>query len=121
MKRHDQGTYEYLRHHKRFPHVLCAGCGIGEAMDLLRAGEHGIALSKIAFVSNVTGTKQIYVMDYDGENRRRICSATSRTDASCSFFAACSTPAQPPRTITSASDTFLPPDCASLDCVLNAF
>lgn len=38
----------------------------------LIAGEHGIALSKIAFVSNVTGTKQLYVMDYDGENRRRV-------------------------------------------------
>ena len=38
----------------------------------LIAGEHGIALSKIAFVSNVTGTKQVYVMDYDGENRRRV-------------------------------------------------
>ncbi len=38
----------------------------------LIAGEHGIALTKIAFVSNVTGTKQVYVMDYDGENRRRI-------------------------------------------------
>jgi TolB protein len=38
----------------------------------LIAGERGIARSKIAFVSNVTGTKQIYVMDYDGENRRRI-------------------------------------------------
>jgi TolB protein len=38
----------------------------------LIAGERGIALSKIAFVSNVTGTKQIYVMDYDGENRRRV-------------------------------------------------
>jgi len=38
----------------------------------LIAGERGIALSKIAFVSNATGTKQVYVMDYDGENRRRI-------------------------------------------------
>jgi TolB protein len=38
----------------------------------LIAGEHGIALTKIAFVSNVTGTKQLYVMDYDGENRRRV-------------------------------------------------
>jgi TolB protein len=35
-------------------------------------GERGIALSKIAFVSNVTGTKEIYVMDYDGENMRRV-------------------------------------------------
>jgi TolB protein len=35
-------------------------------------GEKGIATSKIAFVSNATGTKEIYVMDYDGENRKRI-------------------------------------------------
>jgi len=35
-------------------------------------GEQGIARSKIAFVSNVTGTKEIYTMDYDGENIRRI-------------------------------------------------
>jgi len=38
----------------------------------LVSGEKGIALSKIAFVSNATGTKQVYVMDYDGENRRRV-------------------------------------------------
>ena len=30
------------------------------------------------------------------------------------FFAAASTAAQPPRTIRSASETFLPPDCALL-------
>jgi TolB protein len=35
-------------------------------------GEKGIARSKIAFVSNVTGTKEIYTMDYDGENVRRL-------------------------------------------------
>ena len=35
-------------------------------------GEDGIAQTKIAFVSNVTGAKEIYVMDYDGENRRRV-------------------------------------------------
>lgn len=35
-------------------------------------GERGIATSRIAFVSNATGTKEIYVMDYDGENRRRL-------------------------------------------------
>lgn len=38
----------------------------------LLAGERGIATSRIAFVSNVTGTKEIYVMDYDGENMRRV-------------------------------------------------
>jgi len=44
------------------------------ANDLVElvSGERGIALSRIAFVSNVTGTKQIYVMDYDGENQRRV-------------------------------------------------
>lgn len=31
------------------------------------------------------------------------------------FFAACSTPAQPARTIRSARETFLPPDCALLN------
>lgn len=35
-------------------------------------GEQGIARSRIAFSSNVTGTKEIYVMDYDGENIRRV-------------------------------------------------
>ncbi len=35
-------------------------------------GETGIAESRIAFVSNATGAKEIYVMDYDGENRRRV-------------------------------------------------
>ena len=33
------------------------------------------------------------------------------------FFAACSTPAQPPRTIRSASETFLPPLAASLNAL----
>src|SRR5436190_9506871 len=43
------------------------------------------------------------------------------------FFAACSTPAQPAKTIRSASETFLPPDCARLNSlwmpsrVLSAF
>ena len=31
------------------------------------------------------------------------------------FFVACSTPAQPARTITSASEIFLPPDCDALN------
>jgi len=42
--------------------------------DIVRqlTGEAGFAGSKIAYVSNVTGTKEIYIMDYDGANRRRI-------------------------------------------------
>ncbi|MDR2676432.1 MAG: Tol-Pal system beta propeller repeat protein TolB [Endomicrobium sp.] len=35
-------------------------------------GEIGIARSKIAFVSNSTGFKEIYVVDYDGYNLRRL-------------------------------------------------
>jgi TolB protein len=35
-------------------------------------GEPGIANTKIAFLSGVTGSKEVYVMDYDGENRRRV-------------------------------------------------
>jgi len=35
-------------------------------------GERGIAQTKIAFVSNATGTKEVYVMDYDGEARTRV-------------------------------------------------
>lgn len=35
-------------------------------------GERGIASTKIAYVSNVTGLKEIYVMDYDGANRVRV-------------------------------------------------
>ena len=48
------------------------------------------------------------------------CEASVRPGAngtvtSCpAFFAACSTAAQPPRTIRSASETFLPPDCEPL-------
>jgi TolB protein len=45
---------------------------ISDDIVTLLTGEPGIALSKIAFVSNVTGTKEIYVMDYDGENMRRV-------------------------------------------------
>ena len=37
------------------------------------------------------------------------------------FFAACSTPAQPARTIRSASETFLPPDWALIERALDAF
>jgi hypothetical protein len=37
------------------------------------------------------------------------------------FFAACSTPAQPARTIRSASETFLPPDCVAVEFALNTF
>lgn len=34
-------------------------------------GEYGITPTRIAFVSNLTGFKEVYVMDYDGYNPRR--------------------------------------------------
>ncbi len=38
------------------------------------AGKPGIALSQIAFTSDRSGNKEIYVMDYDGANQRRVTS-----------------------------------------------
>lgn len=35
-------------------------------------GEPGIAQTKIAYVSDVTGKKEVYLMDYDGANEMRI-------------------------------------------------
>jgi TolB protein len=40
-------------------------------------GERGIAETRIAYVSKVTGSKEIYVMDYDGFNPRRVTSDRS--------------------------------------------
>ncbi|MBD3366712.1 MAG: Tol-Pal system beta propeller repeat protein TolB [Candidatus Eisenbacteria bacterium] len=42
--------------------------------DIVRqlTGEPGVASTQIAYVSNETGTKVIYVMDYDGANQRRV-------------------------------------------------
>jgi len=40
-------------------------------------GEPGIFTTKIAFVSNITGHKEIYIADYDGYNLRRITSYNS--------------------------------------------
>lgn len=35
-------------------------------------GEAGIAQSKVAYISDLTGKKEVYVMDYDGENVTRM-------------------------------------------------
>ncbi len=47
--------------------------------DLIEAltGTEGIALSKIAFISDATGAKELYSMDYDGSNVRRLSSDRS--------------------------------------------
>jgi 2-oxoglutarate ferredoxin oxidoreductase subunit beta len=68
VKRHDQGTYEYLRHHKRFPHVWCAGCGIGIVMGSLLRSVEKLELNQddVAVISGIgcTGRMPVY-MDFN--------------------------------------------------------
>lgn len=40
-------------------------------------GEPGIAESRIAYISDITGSKEIYLMDYDGAGERRLTSDQS--------------------------------------------
>ena len=35
-------------------------------------GEKGIALTRIAFISDESGSKELYIVDYDGQNKKRI-------------------------------------------------
>lgn len=68
MKRHDQGTYEYLRHHKRFPHVWCAGCGLGIVMGSILRSVQKLELNQddVAVISGIgcTGRMPVY-MDFN--------------------------------------------------------
>jgi 2-oxoglutarate ferredoxin oxidoreductase subunit beta len=68
MERHNQGTYEYLRHHKKFPHVWCAGCGIGIVMGSILRSVQKLALNQddVAIVSGIgcTGRMPVY-MDFN--------------------------------------------------------
>ena len=43
-----------------------------EIIDRLGGGINGIAETKIYFVSSRTGSKEIWVMDYDGQNQHPI-------------------------------------------------
>jgi 2-oxoglutarate ferredoxin oxidoreductase subunit beta len=65
VKRHDQGRYEYLRHHKRFPHVWCAGCGIGIVMGSILRSVQKLELNQddVAVISGIgcTGRMPVYV------------------------------------------------------------
>jgi len=65
MEEAAQGSYTYLRHHKKFPHVWCAGCGIGIVMgSLLRAvRELGLTRDEVAVVSGIgcTGRMPVYL------------------------------------------------------------
>ena len=68
MKTHDQGTYEYLRHHKKFPHLWCAGCGIGIVMGSILRSVQKLELNQddVAIVSGIgcTGRMPVY-MDFN--------------------------------------------------------
>lgn len=68
MKRHDQGTYEYLRHHKQFPHLWCAGCGIGIVMGSVLRSVQKLELEQddVAVISGIgcTGRMPVY-MDFN--------------------------------------------------------
>jgi len=65
MKRHDQGVYEYLRHHKRFPHLWCAGCGIGIVMGSILRSVQELELEQddVAVISGIgcTGRMPVYL------------------------------------------------------------
>jgi 2-oxoglutarate ferredoxin oxidoreductase subunit beta len=65
MKRHDQGRYEYLRHHKKFPHLWCAGCGIGIVMGSLLRSVQNLELEQddVAVISGIgcTGRMPVYL------------------------------------------------------------
>jgi len=52
--------------------VSCAHRFADEIISRLGGGVNGIAETKIYFVSNRTGSKEIWVMDYDGQNQHAI-------------------------------------------------
>jgi 2-oxoglutarate ferredoxin oxidoreductase subunit beta len=68
MERHNQGTYEYLRRHKKFPHVWCAGCGIGIVMGSILRAVQKLELNQddVAIISGIgcTGRMPVY-MDFN--------------------------------------------------------
>ena len=65
MKRHDQGGYEYLRHHKKFPHLWCAGCGTGIVMGSILRSVQNLELQQddVAVISGIgcTGRMPVYL------------------------------------------------------------
>src|SRR5206468_382942 len=48
-----------------------------EIISRLSGGLPGVASTQIAFVSSRTGTKEIWVMDYDGSNQRQLTTLKS--------------------------------------------
>ncbi|MFQ5543357.1 MAG: Tol-Pal system beta propeller repeat protein TolB [Nitrospiria bacterium] len=50
---------------------------LSDKLTMHFTGEKGIAQTKIAYVSDLSGTKEIYVMDYDGANKKKVTSDRS--------------------------------------------
>jgi TolB protein len=48
-----------------------------EIINKLSGGQPGIATTQIAFISSRTGTKELWVMDYDGANQRQLANLRS--------------------------------------------
>ncbi|MEE8417744.1 MAG: 2-oxoacid:ferredoxin oxidoreductase subunit beta [candidate division Zixibacteria bacterium] len=63
MERKSNVTHKYLRHHKKFPNVWCAGCGIGIAMGAMIRAIDNVGLEKddVAIVSGIGCTARIPV------------------------------------------------------------
>jgi 2-oxoglutarate ferredoxin oxidoreductase subunit beta len=65
MERKEQKIYDYLRHKKKFPHMWCAGCGIGIVMHaIIRAVDRlGLGKDEVAMISGIgcTGRMPVYV------------------------------------------------------------
>jgi len=61
----EEETYKYLRHHKKFPNLWCAGCGIGIVMGaIVRAiDELGLDQDEVALISGIgcTGRMPVYL------------------------------------------------------------
>lgn len=60
-----QLIHDYLRHNKKFPHVLCAGCGHGIVLGALIRSVHALGLSKdeVVLVAGIgcSGRVAVYV------------------------------------------------------------
>jgi 2-oxoglutarate ferredoxin oxidoreductase subunit beta len=65
MKPETNIVHRYLRPHKKFPHVWCAGCGIGVVTGALARAIHKLGLSKdeVVMVSGIgcTGRMPVYL------------------------------------------------------------
>ncbi|MFQ5597770.1 MAG: Tol-Pal system beta propeller repeat protein TolB [Nitrospiria bacterium] len=48
-----------------------------DLLTLHFTGERGVAQTKIAYVSNQSGNKEVYIMDYDGANQMRVTNERS--------------------------------------------